>query len=295
MLDRAAHRRSDASWLAEALASPDARLVPVWRNRSLLVRPDGAKTPEPALLAPRAHADWLAARELVFLGVDARGPLFAVDLSDLEAPEVGAARFEDLRAGGAFMAAHDFGLLAYARGVCGWHRRARFCERCGAPLHARDAGFKRVCPEGHEVFPRTDPAVMVLVTRGDECLIARQPGFPKGMYSALAGFVEPGESLEECVRRETREEVGLEVDAPRYVASQGWPFPASLMLGFVAEAPTGEVALDRDELEEARWVDRATLRPLFEPGAGARPAFFVPPPMSLAHPLLRVFALRAGG
>lgn len=290
MLDRAAHRRSDATWLAEALAAPSARLVPVWRNRSLLVRPEGARAPLPALLAARERRAWIEGREPIFLGIDDEGPLFAVDVSDDDAPEVGDARFEDLRMGGAFMPAPDFGMLAYARGVCGWHRRARYCERCGAPLSACNGGFKRVCPDGHEVFPRTDPAVMVLVTRGDECLIARQPGFPKGMYSALAGFVEPGESLEECVRRETREEVGLEVETPRYVASQGWPFPASLMLSFVVEAPSGDVSLDDDELEEARWVDRETLRPLFEPGSGARPAFFVPPPMSLAHPLLRAFA-----
>lgn len=284
-LDRTAHRRTQPRWLDEALRSEHARLVLVWRDRNL-VGGDG-RPAEPVLLAAHQHPGLTVGRDVVFLGVDAQGPLFAVDLSERDDLTAPAGRFEDLRLAGACMARHDFDLLAYARGVCGWNRRTRHCERCGGALALSHAGFKRVCPEGHEVFPRTDPAVMVLVTHGERCLLARQPRFPAGMLSALAGFVEPGESLEACVRRETLEEVGLEVGPPRYVASQGWPFPQSLMLSFVTEATSDAFTLDDDELEEARWVSRQELRDVLEKRSRA---FFVPPPMSLAHPLIRGFA-----
>jgi NAD+ diphosphatase len=285
MLDRSAHRRTHSHWLDEAIRSDNARLVLVWRDRSL-VGGEG-RIPEPVLVPARAHPDLTVDRDVVFLGVDVHGPLFAVDLSERDEVVPPDGRFEDLRMAGAFMPIEAFGLLAYARGICGWNRRTRHCERCGGLLTFESAGFKRTCAEGHEVFPRTDPAVMILVTHGDRCLLARQPMFPKGMYSALAGFVEPGESLEACVLRETLEEVGLEVGAPRYVASQGWPFPQSLMTSFVAEATSDELTLDEDELEEARWVSREELRAIFEKRSRD---FFVPPPMSLAHPLLRSFA-----
>jgi NAD+ diphosphatase len=288
MIDRAAHRRSHPRWLDEALRSEHARLLLVWRDRNL-VGGEG-RVPTPVLLSAHAHPDLTVDRDVVFLGVDAHGPLFAVDLSerdDLQPPE---GRLEDLRMAGAFMPRDDFDLLATARGLCGWNRRTRHCERCGGALEFANAGFKRVCPEGHEVFPRTDPAVMILVTRGDRCVLARQPRFPPGMFSALAGFVEPGESLEDCVKRETLEEVGLEVLAPRYVASQGWPFPQSLMLSFVVEATSDTITRDDEELEDARWVSRTELRDVFEKRSRD---FFVPPPMSLAHPLIRGFAYEA--
>ncbi|MCA9612380.1 MAG: NAD(+) diphosphatase [Sandaracinus sp.] len=285
MIDRAAHRRTHPHWLEEALRAPEARLLLVWRDRSLLG--GEGRVPEPVFVPAAAHPDLTVDRDVVFLGIDAHGPLFAVDLSERDEVTPPEGRFEDLRMAGAFMPREPFDLLAYARGICGWNRRTRHCEQCGGRLAFDSAGFKRVCTEGHEVFPRTDPAVMILVTHGDRCLLARQPRFPPGMYSALAGFVEPGESLEDCVRRETLEEVGLEVGEPRYVASQGWPFPQSFMLSFVTEATNDAFTLDDDELEEARWVTREELRDLFEKRSRA---FFVPPPMSLANPLIRGFA-----
>jgi len=284
VLDRAAHRRTDAEWLARALDDADARLVPVWRNRNLVTneRP-------PKGIYPRA-ADYRHLLEdagpPIFLGVDDAGaPHFALDLSaaspdalDLEGS------FQDLRMAGAFMPRADFTPLAYARGMTRWHRKTKHCRLCGGALRASEGGFVRECVEcAQRVFPRTDPAVMILITHGDRCVLARQPKFPPKMYSALAGFVEHGETLEGCVAREAHEEVGLRVEDVRYVASQPWPFPQSLMVGFRCTPVDADVPLrlDDEELEEARWFTREELR--------AREGFFYPPPMSLAHDLIRGF------
>lgn len=278
-LDRAAHLRGDADALARERSHPDARYAATWRGQCLLTLDDppkaawlplrGASTPEP----------------LVYLGRDRLGrPCFAADLSGLEPPPTLPGRFVDLLRAGWRMDPAELEPLFYARGILHWHRVARSCERCGAgDLVVREGGFKRSCTRCEtSFFPRTDPAVMVLVTRQDRALLARQPGFPKGMYSALAGFVEPGETLEQCAYRETKEEVGLEIETPTYVGSQPWPFPQSLMIGFRAEAKEENVVLDPTELEEARWLTRAELR--------APEGFFYPPPMSLAHALIRSFA-----
>ena len=212
--------------------------------------------------------------------------MFAADISAQADPESALSlsdlgTFADLRATGSFMDAADFGLLAFARGLLYWHRHNQFCADCGAPTAAKEGGHLRSCPNDHKVFPRTDPAVMVLITRGDRCVLARQPSFPKGFYSVLAGFVEPGESLEQTVIRESLEEVGLAVTNLRYVRSQTWPFPASLMLGFAVDAEGDTLVLDDDELEEARWVSRDELRNPQD--------FAFPPPVSLAYHLITAF------
>jgi NAD+ diphosphatase len=277
LLDRAAHLRSEPEALARERARPDALFTPVWRGRSLLVEAD----------PPRAGWLPLDGRALpepvVFLGHDVAGrPRFAADVSDAEDPGF-PGRFVDLVRAGARLDGEDLEALAYARGMMHWHRSAAACARCGATaMRVLEGGFKRVCLACEtSAFPRTDPAVMVLVTRGDRALLARQARFPADMYSALAGFVEPGESLEQCVVRETKEEVGLEVEAPRYFGSQPWPFPQSLMVGFRAEATSDALTLDETELEAARWVSKEEL-------ANPR-GFFYPPPMSLAHHLIRAF------
>ncbi|HJL03037.1 MAG TPA: NAD(+) diphosphatase [Polyangiaceae bacterium LLY-WYZ-15_(1-7)] len=285
-LDRAAHRRHDDAWLREALDRPETRLVPVWRSRNLVAE---GRPPTPLRPTVGEHPALLEAGGApVFLGLDGEVPVFAVDLSPVEDPGAlglpGA--FHDLRRAGAFMDPADFGPLAYARGILRWHRKNRHCRLCGARTAQADAGFARICEGcGDKEFPRTDPAVMILVVRGDRVLLARQPRFPPGMYSALAGFVEPGESLEDCVRRETLEEVGLEVGELTYFRSQGWPFPRSLMIGFEARATSDAFRLDDPEIEEARWFSREELR--------APKGFFYPPPMSLAHHLVQRF-LRGG-
>ncbi|MEM9069349.1 MAG: NAD(+) diphosphatase [Myxococcota bacterium] len=279
--DRAAHRRRDEEWLNTA--KRDAWLIPVWRSKNLV---DEGRPPRGIWVRASDHPTVLESEDTpsIFLGLADGVPVFARDLSHLDDLEDYSfpGRFRDLRMAGAFMDPDAFAPLAYARGMCRWHRVTKFCSSCGGKLAAEEGGFARRCDAcGEIVYPRTDPAVMILITHGDRCLLARQPRFPKGMYSALAGFVEVGETIEECVHRETLEEVGLAVTGVRYVASQPWPFPQSLMIGFRAVATSDAFSLDDDELEEARWVRRDELR--------NPKGFFYPPPMSLAHHLVQQF------
>lgn len=283
-LDRATHLRKDEAWLAESLADPRSRLVPVWRARNLVAGYSGDGEPfgaimrgasalgervSPVLLeapAVRPHIESGAA--VVLLGLAEEVAHFAIDLSHLEAPEeapelAGLGRFTDLRAVGPLMGQAQGALLAYARGMLHWHNRHRFCGRCGSETRSAEAGHMRAClnPDcGASHFPRTDPAVIMLVTRGDMCLLGRQAAWPPGMHSTLAGFVEPGESLEEAVAREVHEETGVRVADVRYCSSQPWPFPSSLMLGFRATALDEEIRVFEDELEDARWFSRDFVR-----------------------------------
>jgi len=265
--DRAAHRRKDAAWLDARRTDPNSLIVPVWRARNLvlLAEPPVALFPDMTLVA-RFGED-----PLIFLGETAEHPYFAWDLSVLEETEAQAlaracapaAEFVDLRRVGALLPRRDGALLAYARGVTHWHSRHRFCGVCGAPTVAQTAGHTRLCtnPDCATVhFPRTDPATIMLVTDGDRCLLGRQKVWIPGMYSTLAGFVEPGESLEQAVAREVREESGIEVDAVRYHSSQPWPFPASLMLGFHAVARSRDLVIDPEELEDGRWFTAREVR-----------------------------------
>lgn len=275
-LDRATHLRADPRWLSDRLSDPASRVVPVWREHSLVSQParDVAKKAdgsayEPVLLPPAVAAsaseppeDW------IFLGLDGRQDggraLFAADVSAREEPPSavtldGAGEFLDLRGVGAMLGQGDGALLAYARAIVTWSRRHRFCGTCGYPTRPEQGGHVRRCADetcGAEHFPRTDPAIIVLVTDGDRCLLGRKDIWPEGVYSTLAGFVEPGESLSEAVVREVREESGIEVGSVRYRSSQPWPFPASLMLGFRAERVGGELSVARQELVDARWFDR---------------------------------------
>lgn len=271
--DRAAHRRKDPAWIAAARAAPETRVMPVWRARSLVTGPE--ERPVAALLPADGGSggDW--GEDLVLLGLRDGAAVFAVDLSALEAPEQHPAvapsaalggRFVDLRLVGPLMDHDEGALCAYARGLTHWNARHRFCGVCGAPALSAEAGHVRKCSNpdcATPHFPRTDPAVIMLVhDGGDRCLLGRQAAWPAGMHSTLAGFVEPGECLEDAVAREVFEEVGVRVADVRYHSSQPWPFPASLMLGFTARALSTEVTVAEDELESARWVSRAFLRTL---------------------------------
>lgn len=264
-LDRGERFRRDAAWLGQRLGDGRSRVFPLWRGRNLIAageKPRPAEfAPEPSLLA--------RAEEIVFLGVDeSERACFAIDLDAAAETALGdfaqAGQFTELRRVGAVIAQADGALLAHARGLLHWHRQHRFCGACGAPTESREGGHLRACLGdgcGAHHFPHTDPAVIMLVTRPDpdaeRCLLARQGRWPKGMMSTLAGFVEPGESLEEAVRREIEEESGIKVALPLYRGSQPWPFPASLMIGFRAEALVGsELRLDPAELEDARWFSR---------------------------------------
>jgi NAD+ diphosphatase len=281
--ERAGLRRRDDGWILERLADPASLFVPVWRNQSLVVESDGGEL-RAALLAGGELAALigdgearLGRGEAVFLGVIAERAHFAFDLSPhddpldvLRSPALAASglggaepRFTDLRRVGAVLERHEGALLALARAMMFWHFRHRFCGVCGSPTRSEEAGHMRRCSDAacntmH--FPRTDPAVIMLVTDGDRALLGRNKNFPlPGMYSTLAGFVEPGESLEDAVAREVREETGIVVASVDYHSSQPWPFPGNIMLGFHAEAATTEIAIDYGELEDARWFARDWL------------------------------------
>ncbi len=267
-LDRAGALRADASWLEERLSDPRTRLVPVWRAQNLF-RVDVASSGRPAPLLPtvvEASAILNGEAHLVLLGLSGDIAHFALDLSHLEDPaHVSMAlggEFADLRRHGPLLEHGEGALLAYARGILHWHRHHRFCGMCGARTLSAAAGHVRVCTNPAckaQHFPRTDPAVIMLVSLGECCLLGRQRVWPPGMHSTLAGFVEPGESLEDAVAREVLEETGVRVANVRYHSSQPWPFPSSIMLGFHAEAVSPELNVNRDELEDARWFTRAEL------------------------------------
>ncbi len=262
-LDRVSERRGDREWIESLLRDQRARVIPVWRSKSLIVE---GSPPEPLFLSPAELS--VEVEGVLFLGLMDDAPYFATDVSHVEEPELpavtgGRGKFIDLRAVGAIMDRQHGGLLAYARGLAHWHSRHGFCGVCGSPTAAADGGHVRRCANpscGAEHFPRTDPAVIMLVTRGDQCLLARNKRFPLPMYSTLAGFVEPGESLEEAVAREVYEESRIRCTDVRYQSSQPWPFPASIMLGFRATAKNSDIQIDGTELMDAGWFSRAQLR-----------------------------------
>jgi NAD+ diphosphatase len=246
-LDRAGPYRADEAWLAARLADPATRVVAA-SAAGVIVAGE-----RPRMFAVDALPDGV---ELVLLGVDGDGhAVFAADPGD-ELP--GERR--GLRDLAPMLSQAEGGMVAHAVGLLNWHRRHRFCANCGAPSEAREAGHVRVCPAcGTQHHPRTDPVVIMLVTDGDRALLGRQAQWPAGRYSALAGFVEPGESLEEAVAREVREEAGVRVDDVRYRSSQPWPFPTSLMLGFSARWAGGEPVVRDGELEDVGWFTRQAI------------------------------------
>jgi NAD+ diphosphatase len=293
-LDRAPDRRTDPAWVAAQAASPRARAV-LAGDAGVHLTTDG----EPRLaLVPLAA---LAAGEPLLLGLDENGPVFAVDADERANgtiaahgegepdPATGTRPF-GLRAAAATLPHADAGLAAHAAALVNWHRRHRHCSVCGAPTTVADGGIVRRCRRcGTDHHPRTDPVVIMLVTDGDRVLLGRQPSWPPGRYSALAGFVEPGESLEEAVAREVREEAGVEVGPPEYVASQPWPFPTSLMLGFMAPYVTGEPRRVDEELEDVRWFGRAEVAAAVEERGGS---LGVPPRFAIARRLLETWLRR---
>ena len=261
-LDRVAHRRRDEAWLAERLADPRSLLLPVWRGQNLLR--DSDRPMAAMLVRGEAPAFVEAAPAIALLGLVGEVAHFAVDVSHHEqSPAIPGLRFADLRSVGAIMGREEGGLLAYARGLIHWHQRHRFCGVCGSPTESREAGHMRRCSNpgcAAEHHPRTDPAVIMRIEHEGRILLARQKQWPPGMHSVLAGFVEPGESLEDTVRREVAEEAGLPLADVTYHSSQPWPFPASIMLGFTARALHDAVEVDGEELEQARWYSREELK-----------------------------------
>ena len=257
-VDRSAHRRRDDAWLEAALADDDALFVPVCGDRCLV-------TPEPhrAVLLARDDLAAFSGAQAVFLGLYDDRPAFAVQLDSAgEPPFADRGEFHDLRYLGSVLPAQEANLIAHARALTLWHASQRFCGRCGSPSRPGSGGNVRLCENADcaaQHFPRVDPAIIVLVARGDRCLLGRQSSWPEGRYSTIAGFVEPGESLEDAVVREVAEETDVAVDGVRYHSSQPWPFPSSLMLGFTANATSETIRLNDGELEDARWFTRKEL------------------------------------
>lgn len=275
-LDRAAHLRGDETAQTRLWRDPKARVLPFWRAKPLL-GPEGlARLPVDHPVLSEAGDGALR----MFMGLDNDTPVFALDLSAWQ-PETAdeAAQggfldqseqrhpalsddhaFIDLRAAMTRLSARDAELSATARGLLSWHGTHGFCARCGAESLPDQAGWQRRCPScGAAHFPRTDPVVIMLITRGNSVLMGRSNGWPEGMYSLLAGFVEPGEPIEAAVRREVAEETGIKVGRVEYLASQPWPFPASLMIGCRGEALSDAITIDPVEIEDALWVPREEM------------------------------------
>ena len=274
-LDRADPIRHDPALFAAAVADPAARLLVLDAYHPRVEHGELGWT---SLAAAPDEAT------LVLLGLDEGRPRFAAALPGDRAHGRSPAVFGSLTQ----LRPGDMATYAAARSVLDWHARHGFCANCGTQTEPFRAGWGRRCPScGTEHFPRVDPVVIMLAEHDDRVLLGRQPAFPAGRYSALAGFLEPGESIEEAVAREVREEAGIAVSDVRYVASQPWPFASSLMIACVARAESDEVTIDRNELEDAIWVSRAEVRAVL---AGEPGPFLPPPPYAIAHTLLTRWA-----
>lgn len=264
VLDRVSQLRTDDDWLNAQYAAEHTMVIPVWRSRSLIEQ--GAEPRGVMMSVTETRALMETATTTVLLGVRNDVAHFAIDISPLEAHEVNELRadgeFVDLRSVGAVLDRTEASILAYAKGIMHWHSRHLFCGVCGSPTEARDAGHLRKCLNqncGAVHFPRTDPAVIMLVQKDDRALLGRKAEWMPGMYSTLAGFVEPGESLEQAVAREVMEEAGVRVTNIRYHSSQPWPFPSSLMLGYFADALDDDFVKCDEELEDLQWFTRQDL------------------------------------
>jgi NAD+ diphosphatase len=279
-LDRADHLRTDADAIKRLRNADSTRLVPVWRGTLLVTSPatdhSGKGVPTSLASLESSHS----APDAIFLGLIEDVAWFAWSVSELDdearralankaSDDTGkpvSAEFADLRVSGPNLHANEGALLAFARALIWWQEKTNFCSQCAGPLRSTNAGHVRQCENEHTHFPRTDPAVIMLVTRqpedgsDEQILLGRNANWPDGVYSTLAGFVEPGESLEQAVMREVHEEAGIFTEDVRYVASQPWPFPRSIMLGFEARAINSDIRCEPTELADARWFTREDLK-----------------------------------
>ncbi len=281
-IDRAFDKRKEHGWIEQRLQHRSSRFYPFLDLCCFIEDED---EPRPVVLQC-TEVSVLIERQasLVFLGCDGDSACFAVECDDDRVVRERRGQFLDLKSVSRRLKRHDAALLGYARAMIYWHRRHRYCGVCGAGTRSRDAGHVRVCTSdacASVHFPRTDPAVIVAVCNGEHCLLGRQHSWAPSQYSVIAGFVEPGESLEHAVVREVLEETGIEVADVHYHSSQPWPFPGSIMLGFSATARTRRVRLNDPELEDARWFSRQSIRSEIE----AR-RLRLPPPVSIAYRLI---------
>lgn len=286
-IDRAAIARRDEGWVRAQREDARGLYLPLRRLEPAVVR---HSAPHLAWL-PRADALGLPLlaehREPLLLGVLDGVPRFAVAVQD--GTELSGAEFGESRVLGPELPPGEAGMLAQARSIVDWHWRHRFCGLCGAPTVAVEGGARRHCPSCNaRHYPQVSPSMIVVVAQGDRCLLARRPRAPQQRYSCLAGFVEIGESIEEAVAREVYEECGVHVGDVTYHSSQPWPFPATLMIGCIAEATSTEIRIDPEEIEEAGWFDRAQVRDALDRRPGAN--LVLPDRVAIAHHIIRAWA-----
>ncbi len=290
-LDRAGELRSDPEWVAERAADPEALALVLWEGRPLLEAGD-----EPRLAwLPMAHARAAAQDRELFLGLWKGAPVFAVEIEGSIDPTAGPLRgvgeFQDMRTAAALLPGPDAAMAGTAKSLFDWRRRHGFCAACGTLTHDACGGWKRICPACRtEHFPRVDPVTIMLPVYlgGDEprCLLGRQAAWPEGRMSALAGFLEPGEAIEEACAREVAEEAGLTVTAVRYHSSQPWPFPSQLMIGLICEVDSEDARPDQTELEAVAWLTRAEAAAVL---AGTHPSIKAPARIAIARILLQAW------
>lgn len=298
-LDRAQHLRADPQALAALWAAQDTHVLPFWRGQALV---EDTAQGQPLVRLSPAHPIFASVTNPIFLGLDGAHPCFAADVSatltQTDLPPAGpfatarqphpalppAMGFADLRGIMTGLTRHEAELAVIARALLDWHRIHSFCANCGTASTPSMGGWQRQCPNCNAPhFPRTDPVVIMLVTHGNSVLLGRSPGWPEGMYSLLAGFIEPGETVESAVRREVFEETAIQIGPVTYLASQPWPFPANLMLGCRATATSTAITLDPTELEDAIWLTREQLAQVF---AGQHPTIKASRPGSIAQFIL---------
>ncbi len=290
-LDRASDRRAKPEWIAEQLAAAESLGFAVWNGRPF-VEPSKDGGMQIAYLPAKMVAELAAGQErLLFMGLWKDTAVFAVDMEGAadpaDGPLEGLGKFEDLRAVALKLPPTDAAIVATAKQMFEWRRRHGHCAVCGQATQTKDGGWKRQCPSCEtEHFPRTDPVVIMLPYHGDRCMLGRQAAWPKGMFSALAGFLEPGESIEEACARELNEEAGLRTRKVRYHSTQPWPYPSSLMIGLLAEVEDDEGVPDQTELSEVRWFTRAEARQLL---AGEIEGVNAPSRLAIAMQLIKAW------
>ena len=279
-LDRASYHRADTAWVAARKA--EGLFLPFWQNRPFIAETRAGFLPW--------RSAWDGAT-CVFLGLDGGQPLFAVELAGEGEPQLDGGTFQEMRPAAFLLPARDTAIAGQAKALLDWHKRHGFCPNCGSVTQVCDGGYRRTCPScGAEHFPRTDPVVIMLPIFEDACLVGRNARFPAQLYSAFAGFVEPGETMEEAVRRELLEEVNLETSAVTYHATQPWPFPSSLMLGCYAGALSRDFKIDGKEIEDARWLTKDEVRTRL--AGGIEDEMKLPVTIAIAHHLIRDWAAR---
>ncbi|MEM7662626.1 MAG: NAD(+) diphosphatase [Pseudomonadota bacterium] len=290
-VDRAAHHRTDDAWLEDAFQRSDVLVLIFQRGEPLMQDEAG-----PVWLGAQAGSLQNISMR-IFLGVDTAGtPIFAIDMDrnfKLDAsPIAGLGGFEEPRSAFLRMSPLEANLASTARSIFEWNRTHTFCAKCGGQTVVAEAGWKRVCPDcGAEHFPRTDPVAIMLAVKDGKCLLGRQAAWPKGFYSCLAGFVEPGETPEQAGARELFEEAGIRSDpsTAEYLFSQPWPFPSSLMVGLILHAENEDVTIDEKEIEDAKWFSKDEARQII---FGEHPDHYAPPELAVAHHILKVWAER---